>query len=210
MAWLAAIPDLLTAAGFLLIWLRTDLTGPAWVANGVATMLLEFFVVHASGFFVVILYSDGARARRSLYLAGLSSLYLLIITGYAWGMHAWWMIGAFFWLGFGKGVALWSKSEAGDRDRRQMAAMVGWAASVVCYLGAAAASVLLQWPAYGVTPALIQAAGYGSGGVWEEQPYRALAAGALYFGAMALLRLLIGLTLLRTPRPSSTGTGARA
>src|SRR5882757_6680764 len=117
MAWLSAIPDLLTAAGFLLIWMHTDLTGSQWVANGVATMLLEFFVVHGSGFFAVILYSGASRAKRSLYLAGLASFYLLMIAGYAFGMHAWWMLGAFFWLTLGRGIAIWTSSPKDHREQ---------------------------------------------------------------------------------------------
>ncbi len=197
MAWLSAIPDLLTAAGFLLIWMRTDLTGPEWVANGVATMLLEFFVVHASGFYAVILYGGGSRTRRSLYLAGLASLYLLMITAYAWGMHAWWMIGAFFWLTLSKGLTVWTRSGGEDREQQLWVAMSAWAASVACYLGAVGASVTRDWPAYGVTPEVIQATGFTGSGEWEAQPYRALVAGALYFGIMALLRTLIRLALLR-------------
>ena len=197
MAWLSAIPDLLTAAGFLLIWMRTDLTGAAWVATGVATMLLEFFVVHASGFFAVILYGDGSRTRRSFYLAGLASLYLLLISGYAWAMHAWWMIGAFFWLTLGRGVAIWTSSASDNREQLQWVAMSTWAAGVACYLGAVAASVTRDWPAYGVTAEVIQAAGFSGGGEWEAQPYRALVAGAFYFGVMGLLRPLIRVGLLR-------------
>ncbi len=209
MSWLAAIPDLLTAAAFLLVWQRTDLAGPAWVANGVTTMLLEFFVVHATGFYSLVLYGDSTRTRRTLYLAGLAALYLLLIGGYAWGMHAWWMLGAFGWLSFGKAVTLWTRRADGDRDRQLMLAMAGWAASVVCYLGAVAASAMVEWPAFGVTPAVIEAAGYGSGGIWEVQPYRALAGGVLYFGVMALLRLLGQLLLRLLPRRHGAGAAYR-
>ena len=197
MAWLSAIPDLLTAAGFLLIWMHTDLTGAQWVANGVATMLLEFFVVHASGFFAVILYSGASRAKRSLYLAGLASFYLLMIAGYAFGMHAWWMVGAFFWLTLGRGIAIWTSSPKDDREQLQWVAMSSWAASVACYLGAVGASVTMEWPAYGVTPEVIQAAGFSGNGEWEAQPYRALVAGALYFSIIGVLRPLIRMALVR-------------
>ena len=197
MILLAAIPDLLTAAGFLLVWLRTDLTGPQWVAAGVTTMLLEFFVVHATGFYAVIVYGDGTRQRRILYLAGLASLYLLMISAFAWGFHAWWMVGAFFWLTFGKALTVWTTPAKANRFSQQMTAMAAWALSVACYLGAVGASVSVDWPAYGVTPEVIKAAGFSGSGEWEATPYKALAGGAVYFSVMGVLRTVLRLTLLR-------------
>lgn len=202
MILLAAIPDLLTAAGFLLVWMHTDQFGPKWVATGVTTMLLEFFVVHASGFFAVVMYGDSPRAKRVLYLAGLASLYLLLISGFAWGFHAWWMIGAFFWLSLGKMLTAWQVPTKGrgfeQQFNQQFMAMAAWALSVVAYLGAVAAGSTLDLPAYGVTPEVTTAAGFdvSSSGEWESKPYRALAAGAIYFAAMGVLRTLLRLVLL--------------
>ncbi len=202
MILLAAIPDLLTAAGFLLVWMHTEWFEPRWVATGMTTMLLEFFVVHATGFYTVVMYGDDTRGRRVLYLAGLASLYLLLIAAFAWGMHAWWMVGAFFWLSIGKMLTVWTapaKARSFEQSfDRQMLAMAAWALSVVVYLGAVGASVMVVWPPYGVTPDVVRAAGFdpASGGEWEATPYKALAGGALYFGAMALLRTLLRLILL--------------
>lgn len=195
---LAAVPDLLTAAAFLLVWLRTDLAGPYWVATGVTTFLLEFFIVHASGFYAVLMYGEGTPARRSLQLGALSLFYFLMIGAFAWGLHAWWMVGAFFWLTLGKLLAVWSPRGSRERGRQQMAAIIAWAASVACYLGAVGASVMVEWPAYGVTPEVIAAAGFSGHGDWEEMPWHALAGGAIYFGVMAVVRTLIRATLLRS------------
>lgn len=201
MVLFAAVPDLLTAAGFLLVWLRVDLAHAHWVMTGVITMLLEFFVVHASGFYAVVMYGEDTRGRRTLYLAGLAALYLLMISAFAWGFHAWWMVGAFFWLSLGKVLAVWRSParvrDDPDRSAQQNAAIVAWALSAAGYLGAVAASVLLDWPAHAVSPEVISAAGFDGGGEWEKAPYRALAGGVLYFTGMALLRTLIRLVLLR-------------
>lgn len=203
MILLAAIPDLLTAAGFLLVWMHTEWFKPQWVATGMTTMLLEFFVVHASGFYAVVMYGDDTRGRRVLYLAGLASLYLLLISAFAWAFHAWWMIGAFFWLSVGKMLSVWNgpaKARTFEQSfDRQMMAMAAWALSVVVYLGAIGASVMVDWPPYGVTPEVTTAAGFDvkSSGMWEATPYRALAGGALYFGLMGLLRTLLRLILTR-------------
>ncbi|MDR3415726.1 MAG: hypothetical protein P4L83_06030 [Nevskia sp.] len=191
MGWLAALPDLVTAAGLLLVWLRPDLTGTAWVGRGVATVLLEFFVIHAGGFFAVVLFGGAPRLKRSLYLGGLAALYLPLVAAYAWAMHAWWMVGAFLWLGFTKVQAVWGGRVDEDRERKQWAAMVTWAASVVAYLGAVCASAFVDWPEFGVTPAVRAAAGFSGGGLWEAHPHTALAGGVLYFCAMALVRMLV-------------------
>jgi hypothetical protein len=197
MVLFAAVPDLLTAAGFLLVWLRADPAHAHWVMTGVITMLLEFFVVNASGFYAVVMYGEDTRGRRSLYLAGLAALYLLMLSAFAWGFHAWWMVGAFFWLTAGKLLVVWRSPAKADRSAQQNAAIVAWALSVAAYLGAVSASVMIDWPAGAVSPQVIAAAGFDGGGEWEKAPYRALAGGALYFAGMALLRTLVRLVLLR-------------
>ncbi|MBL6750704.1 MAG: hypothetical protein ISP90_09280 [Nevskia sp.] len=207
MAWLAALPDLLTAAGMLLVWLRPDLVGADWVARGVTTMLLEFFVVHASGFFAVVMYSDVSRLKRSLALGGLAAIYLAMLAAFAWGLHAWWMVSAFFWLTFGKIQAVWTGPRRREGSREQNAAIVAWAAGTACYLAAVSATALLQWPVLGVTPQVAAAAGFQGTGLWEQQPHTALAAGVLYFGAMALVRVLVRRWLLagRSTAPAAAG-----
>jgi hypothetical protein len=204
MAWLTAIPDLLTALGLLLIWERPDITGAAWVASGVVTLVLEFFVVHGSGFFAVIMFGDGSRINRSLYLLGLAALYLLLVCAFAWGLHAWWMVGAFCWLVFGKIQAVWTGPlTPARREQEQRAAIIAWAASVPCFLAAVFASAFIEWPPFGVTPQVVAAAGFTGGGLWEAQPYTALAGGVLYFSAMAFVRGLIRARLLSgSPRLS--------
>jgi hypothetical protein len=201
MILLAAIPDLLTAAAFWLVWTQTEQFGPKWVATGVTTMLLEFFVVHASGFFTVIMVDDSPRTKRVQYLAGLASLYLLLIAAFAWGLHAWWMVGAFCWLSLGKMLTTWNAPAVKGYQQsfdRSMVAMAAWALSVLVYLGAVIVSSEMDLPAYGVTPEVTTAAGFNvhSGGIWEATPYRALADGAMYFGTMGVLRTLLRLLLL--------------
>ena len=196
MILLAALPDLLTAAGFLLIWMRPDLTGPGWVGTGVATLLMEFLVVHSSGFYAVIYYGDGPRRKRALMLMGLASLYLLLLCGA--GLHAWWMVGAFFWLSFGKALSLWTAKGSPDAGVSQGIAIGAWALSVAVYLFAVALSAMLVWPRLGVTPAVQAATGLDpDGGVWEAQPWAALAGGAVYFSLLGLLRTLLRLVVRR-------------
>jgi hypothetical protein len=71
--------------------------------------------------------------------------------------------------------------------------MASWALSVAVYLGAVAATAMLDVPRLGVTDAVRDAAGFdgSSKGLWEAEPWRALAGAVLYFAAMGLSRPLL-------------------
>jgi hypothetical protein len=198
MILLAALPDLFTAAGFLLVWLRPDVTGAGWVATGVASLLLEFLVVHCSGFYAVIYYGDAPRRKRALYLMGLAAVYLLLLCGFAAGLHAWWMVGAFFWLSLAKALGLWTTKASPDAGLSLGIAIGAWALSTAVYLFAVLLCTGLYVPRLGVTPEIQAASGLrADGGVWEAQPWTALAGGALYFTLLGLLRTLLRLIVRR-------------
>jgi hypothetical protein len=198
MILLAALPDLLTAAGFLLIWMRPDLTGAGWVSTGVATLLMEFLVVHSSGFYAFIYYGDGPRRKRVMMLMGLAAVYLLLLCGFAAGLHAWWMVGAFFWLSFSKALGMWTSKASPDASLSLGIAIGAWALSVAVYLFTVVLSASLYVPRLGVTPEIQAATGLkADGGVWEAQPWAALAGGALYFTLVGLLRTLLRLIVRR-------------
>jgi hypothetical protein len=185
---LKPLPELLSAGILLALWLEPLRFGIEWFRAGVLTMLLEFFVIHASGFMAVLVHDpETSREKRSLQVAGLAAFYLLFMSAFAWGFNAWWMLVAFAWLCFGKLQAIWTSGEPLERDRT--IAIVAWALSVVVYLPSVAASVIPDVPQLGVTAAVRDAAGFdANGGAWEEDPQRALFAGVLYFTIMALSR----------------------
>jgi hypothetical protein len=191
MLLLKALPELLNAAFMLALWMVPSYFGIEWFRAGVLTMLLEFFAVHAGGFMMVaVSASDVSKKMRTLWLLGLAGFYLLFMSGFAWGFDAWWMLGAFAWLCFGKVQAVWTGAEPTDTDRSVAAA--SWAFSVVAYLGSVAVTVIPAWvPILGVTPRVVDAAGFDArGGVWEAEPHRALAGAVLYFAIMGLSRPL--------------------
>src|SRR5262249_23019188 len=145
------LPELATAALLAALWVEPLRFGIEWFRAGVLTLLLEFFVVHASGFMAVLMYDPRtSRRARTLQVAGLSLFYLLFISGFAWGFGAWWMVGAFAWLTFSKVQSIWTGAPPTEGDRTH--AMVSWALGMVVYLGAAFASVFLDAPMLGATP----------------------------------------------------------
>ena len=190
-ALLKAIPELFSAALLLALWFEPQRFDIGWFRAGVLALLLEFFVIHASGFMAVTVLDPQASARmRTLRLAGWTAGYLLFISAFAWGFDAWWMLGAFAWLLFGKLQAIWTGAAPTERDR--MHAIVSWALSVAVFLGAVGLTVESDIPMLGATPDVRDAAGFDAkGGVWEAEPHRALAGAVLYFTIMGLSRPIL-------------------
>jgi len=190
MAMLKALPELFSAWILYTLWAEPERFGMEWFRSGVLTMLLEFFVVHATGFMSVLMYDpETSKSTRSLQIGGLGLFYFLFIGAFAWGFNASWMLWAFAWLCFSKLQAVWTGGPPTEKDR--FVAMASWALSVAVYLGSVAASVILDLPRLGVTDRIRDAAGFdANGGVWEAEPHRALAGAVLYFAIMGLSRPL--------------------
>ena len=191
MLLLKALPELVSAGILFALWAEPMRFGADWFKSGVLALLLEFFVIHASGFMAVLMYDpETAKATRSLQIAGLGAFYLLFMSAFAWGFDAWWMLLAFLWLLFGKLQAIWTGAPPVEKDR--FVAIASWALSVAVYLGSVAATAILDVPRLGVTDAVRDAAGFdgNSKGLWEAEPWRAIAGAVLYFAIMGLSRPL--------------------
>jgi len=188
---LKALPELFSAALLLALWVEPQRFDIAWFRSGVLALLLEFFVIHASGFMAVLMYDPGTPAgKRSLQVAGLGAFCLVFISGFAWGFDAWWMLIVFAWLLFGKLQAIWTGAAPTERDRTH--AIVSWALSVAVFLGAVGPTVESDIPVFGAGPDMRDAAGFDAkGGVWEAEPHRALAGAVLYFTLMGLSRPIL-------------------
>jgi len=193
MIFLKALPELFSAGILLALWIEPQRFGLDWFRSGVLTPLLEFFVIHASGFMAVLMYDPVTPARtRALQVAGLGAGYLLFISAFAWGFDAWWMLWAFAWLCFGKLQAIWSGAPPVERDRS--VAITSWALSVAVFIGSVCLTVFTDVPRFGVSDAIRDAAGFkADGGAWESEPYCALAGAVLYFTIMGLSRPLFAL-----------------
>ena len=191
MIFLKAFPELISAAILFALWAEPLRFGTDWFRSGVFSLLLEFFAIHAGGFMAVLIYDpETSRLKRSLQISGLSLFYFLMISAFAWGFDAWWMLLGFLWLLFSKLQAIWSGAAPVERDRA--VAMTSWALSVAVFLGSVFATAFLDVPLLGVTDAVRDAAGFDgkSTGLWEAEPWRALAGAVLYFTIMGLSRPL--------------------
>src|SRR6185312_13989842 len=95
----AAAPDTITAGVYLTAWVAPSIGGPETIKNLMLTMLIEFIVVHSSGFYAGIAALDGIGVyKRLAMLAGLGMFYMMFILAFAYAFASTWPIVAFGWL----------------------------------------------------------------------------------------------------------------
>ena len=199
-AYWAALPDGITAAMFLAVWVSPFLFGALSVKTAMLTMLVEFFLIHATGFFTAI--ANQPKSDRKLRIGGVLGLcvfYVLMIGAFAWSFGEWWPLLAFGWLAIGK--LAWIRNSAPVSDDDTMLQMAAWAGSVVAYLFACFATVVAPVPRLGMTAELQPQFGFGEGqgGLWIEQPQTVVAMGALYFALLCATKLVAARWTSRRP-----------
>lgn len=189
-AW-AALPDGITAAGFAFVWLFPFALDDLSVKTALLVMLLEFFLIHATGFFTAIGGSPKVpRAWRMLAMAGLTLFYLAMVGAFAMSFGEWWPLLAFLWLAVGKAAWAWG-TRPGAGDDALLMPMMAWAGSVVAYLFGAFFTLLVPVPRLGMSEEVQPRFGLDGGGLWIEEPHRVVAFGLVYFGLLCAAKLLM-------------------
>src|SRR5690606_39729714 len=89
----------------------------------------------------------------------------------------------FGWLLLGK-LAIVHGADAGS-SRAARASSRAWAMSGIAYVSSLVVTALMPLPRLGFGDAVLSQLGLPGSGAWVEQPQRAVAAGALYFGMLA-------------------------
>ena len=80
---LSALPDAITAAGFLLLWCFPLALGANAVRNGILLALVEFVTIHASVMLGHFAFSaELARTRKAASLAIFGGFYTLFVGGF--------------------------------------------------------------------------------------------------------------------------------
>lgn len=180
---LAALPDAVTAAIFLSLWIAPLWLGPDGVRNAMLVMLVEFILIHASVFFGSALLGTGSTARRPATLLGFTLFYGLFVAAFAFAFKAWWPFAAFAWLLVGKvTIALDRSRSAPERLRRMQSEQV---LATITYLGGVFATTLLPVPQLGIDAEVVAQLGLPGGGLWVDQPHTVIAFGVFYFGLLA-------------------------
>jgi hypothetical protein len=185
----AALPDFALAAFLLSVWRDPLGRGDGMVGHLLLLMLLEFIIVHASGFMAGIIHGPGTRPRKvgRLFLLGL--LESIFVGGFSISFRAWWPFWSFWGLTINRmlGVLL---NPVGDNDPGRFLGR-HWAMSVVFYLGGTFLTLVAPVPRLGITEAVLPRLGLEGGGVWIEEPWRVLAFGVVYFTAQGLWGLVL-------------------
>jgi hypothetical protein len=176
---LNAIPDFATAGAFLITWIAPTAFGEQALSKLMLVMLLEFVVVHSAAFMGTVAIAPAARGKRALGILGLGAFYSLFAGGMGLAFHSWWPVIAFAALTTNRllGVLLGQVPDAEQKAFIQM----GWAASVLFYLGGCFLTILVPIPALGITPEVVAAQHFSATGLWIAQPQRVLAFGVVYF-----------------------------
>lgn len=184
---LSAIPDTLTALFFATVWIAPMTFGASSVRNGMLIMLVEFILVHASGFIGAHLLGPRIGMRdRILFVLGFGVFYLLFIAAWAWSFRQWWPFFAFGWLLVGK--FMMAMDARLPTDERRLRMQSDWAVGVMAYLGGVFATIFLPIPRLGITPEVIRDLNLPGGGLWVDKPQTVIAFGAIYFGVLAWVK----------------------
>lgn len=186
LAWSSGT-DICIAATFLITWIAPYTFDERMVHKLTFMMLLEFLVVHSTGFIGAVAVRDNSRLERAFMLTVLLVLYFLFAGAFAVSYGGWWPVIAFAALTLPKVPAILLHGE----DLRSIdRVMMNWAAMTALYLFGAFATLMYDVPPLGVTQEVIERQAFGVGGEWPEQPYRVMAFGVIYFSGMALVAML--------------------
>lgn len=178
----AAVPDAITAGFFLAVWIAPLKLGAGSVRTAMLIMLVEFVLIHASGFLgAFALAGTAPRRKRVLAIAGFGLFYALFIGAFMAAFKAWWPAAVFGWLLVGKLARVLARSDPAASQRL----MSAWAASVLFYILGVFATLFLPLPKLGIDAATIPQLGLVGSGAWVDEPHRVVAFGLLYFAALA-------------------------
>ncbi len=179
-----AVPDLVTAGFFLSVWLWPQALGPNAVKAAVLIMLVEFILVHSSGFIGLIAIERKLGLPDKLRLmAPMLLVYGLFVGAFALAWGEWWPILAFAWLVVGKLQLGVDRSLSAEMQADMLRGF--WGLSVLIYLVGAFLTVLAPIPRLGMTDADY---GLPGSGLWISMPHTVVFFGVFYFGLLALVR----------------------
>lgn len=197
----SALPDALSALTFLVCWLVPSWLGYDWIKTLMLVMLIEFIVIHSSGFLLTMVYGDASRAAKTKALVAIGAFYLIFVGAFCLAFSALWPLIAFGWLLMSKFVVVWFDRKPDLAERHRQIDL--WALSVAAYLGFVFATTLLPIPALGIDATARAAAAIPGTGAWVDEPQRVIVFGFLYFGTLALVKAGTWRVpaVLRTPKP---------
>lgn len=183
-ALFTALPDLGLGAVYLVTWIVPYAFGRRMVAHLMLVMLLEFIIVHSSGFMGSVLYSDARRVGKVTATLGFGVFYTLFVAAFALAFGTWWPIWAFGGLTLNR--LLGAVVGQAPTGAEKAYVLKGWAIGVIFYLAFVFTTTLLPIPALGITSAVRASQDLPGSGLWIDAPQRVIAFGFLYFTAWGI------------------------
>lgn len=184
-----ALPDFAIGLGFLITWTAPYTFGQKAVSYFLLVMLLEFLIVHSAGFMGSVALNNPLSQRIKVKtLIGLGAFYAIFAAGFALGFRAWWPLWTILALTLNRILVVLTGDIPSGKERAYVRR--GWAVSALCYVLFAFVTVLVPMPTLGVTGEVIRAQDFTSGGLWIDEPQRALAFGLLYFVSLGCSELV--------------------
>ncbi len=181
---LSAIPDFGLALVFLVTWISPYAFAEKTVANLVLVVLMEFLIIHSSGFMGYVLFREAGKWRKTVQTIGLAFLYTVFVAAFSFSFGEWWPLWAFWGMTLNRllGILL------GQAPTGQEKALVqkSWVVGALMYFFFVFSTVLVPLPALGVTVEVVTRQGFTMTGLWVEDPETALALGFLYYASVGL------------------------
>lgn len=149
-----------------------------WVRLGVGIFVLEFIMLHAGIMMGAAAAAADSAALRVGGMLGLTAFYAIFAAAIAFGFKSRMLFTSFLWMVGGRFAAMVIGISAAD----QALLLAHSVLAMLIYFPVVFASVILPWPRLGITDAVAEEARVpGSGGLWVEQPHRAIGPAAVYF-----------------------------
>ncbi|HEY3416514.1 MAG TPA: hypothetical protein VGM23_06495 [Armatimonadota bacterium] len=199
---ISAIPDFGLAVTFLLTWMDPARTGGApMVANLLLVILMEFITIHASGVLGSVIFSDAGSPQRVRKLLGMGLFYAVFVLSFVAMFKQWWPAWSFALLLGNRLLTVILDRQPDEAQKRRIQG--GWALSVLFFLVFVALTTFIPLPALGIASVHMPPQLQPGGGVWNNEPWRLLAFGVLYFAAQGIAEVVGALY-----RPSRTNATA--
>jgi hypothetical protein len=182
----SALPDFTLALAYLVAWVAPGRTTPEMLRWLLLTMLLEFIVMHSSAFMShLVIAGSGRKGVPAVVLLGL--FYSIIVGAFSLAFHTAWPLFSFWALMLNRATVLFFRQAPRGDEMRVVGAT--WSASAMFYVLGCMLTVVAPLPRFGFGPEHVAAMHLNGRGVWELEPWRAMAFGFLYFAAMGAFQL---------------------
>jgi len=180
----SAVPDAVWCGICLLVWFFPMTLGAAWIKSLMATIALEFAILHSNGVMLRTLADPHAtHGRKASVLLRFGAFYSLMVAAFCVAFETWWPVVTFACLLAGKVVSIWqSRLPSHEEQSRQWTITL---VSVALFLIGVPLVAQLPVPEFGIDAVARAAADLPAGTDWDDTAHRVIAFGTLYFAVQA-------------------------